>query len=146
MSLRFQRLIFIVLSLVLLIVSAIIILFNIKNNIVFFLTPSEVILENIKDNQKIRIGGLVKKNTILLIENTNEVKFIITDNKYDISVNYVGILPDLFKEGSGVVAEGLLRKNILYAEYIFAKHDENYMPDTIKQQLQESGRWKNIYK
>ena len=146
MSLRFQRLIFIVLSLVLLIVSAIIILFNIKNNIVFFLTPSEVILENIKDNQKIRIGGLVKKNTILLIENTNEVKFIITDNKYDISVNYVGILPDLFKEGSGVVAEGLLKKNVLYAEYIFAKHDENYMPDTIKKQLQESGRWKSIYK
>lgn len=146
MSLRFQRLIFIILSLVLLLVSVIIVLFNIKNNIVFFLTPSEAILENIKDSEKIRIGGLVKKNTVSLIENTNEVKFIITDNKYDISVNYVGILPDLFKEGSGVVAEGLLKKNVLYAEYIFAKHDENYMPDTIKKQLQESGRWKSVYK
>ena len=142
-----SRIFFLFIAIVLSALVIFVILRSLEENVVYFFSPTEIYNKtNISFNEKIRIGGLVKKNTVSLIENTNEVKFIITDNKYDISVNYVGILPDLFKEGSGVVAEGLLKKNVLYAEYIFAKHDENYMPDTIKKQLQESGRWKSIYK
>ena len=146
MPARFQRLILIAVSLALVISSLILVLFNVKSNIVFFLTPSEMIEQNIKNKDKIRIGGIVKNESLKFHENTNLVSFIITDNENEIYVNYNGITPDLFKEGSGVVAEGAFSDNLLAAKKIFAKHDENYMPPDIAKQLMERDSWKKDYK
>ena len=146
MSKRFQRVTLIVVSLVFLLSSVILILFNIKNNVVFFLTPSEFFTQEIKSYKKIRIGGMVKKNSYKLNENNNQNFFIITDYKNEINVYFIGILPDLFKEGSGVVAEGTIENNVLNAKQVFAKHDENYIPEKISKHLKKSGYWKKDYK
>ena len=143
---RFQKLIFLLLTLVFLFSAIMLVLFNVKNNIVFFFTPTELIEEKILYKNKIRIGGLVKENSIKYNTNTNKINFYITDNQNEIEVNYVGILPDLFKEGSGVVVEGKLKNNLLNAKRVFAKHDENYMPKNIAEQIKKSGNWKKLYK
>ena len=144
MSKRFQRIIVIMLSLTFLLASMMLILFNIRNNIVFFFTPSEILNDNI-NKDKIRVGGMVKKNSYKYNDKTNQNIFIITDYKNEIYVKYIGILPDLFKEDSGVVAEGRINNNVLIAKKIFAKHDENYMPANIKDELKKSGYWKKEY-
>jgi len=146
MSKRFQRVVLIVGSLVFLLFSIILTLFNIKNNVVFFFTPSELFNQEIKNYKKIRIGGIVKNNSYKFDEINDQNFFIITDFKDEIDVNFIGIVPDLFKEGSGVVAEGNINNNILNANKIFAKHDENYMPEKISKDLKKSGYWKKEYK
>ena len=146
MSQRMQRLIFIIFSLIFLFCSALIIFNNIRENVVFFLTPSEIIKKNFKDSNKIRVGGYVQLDSLKFNENSTEVKFIISDNVNDLKVIYFGITPDLFSEGSGVVAEGKISDNILLADKIFAKHDENYMPKQVVDQIKESGSWKIEYK
>lgn len=145
MSKRFQRVTLIVASLVFLIFSIILALFNIKNNVVFFFTPSELFDQEIKSYKKIRIGGIVKKNSYKFNEINNKNFFIITDFKNEINVYFVGIVPDLFKEGSGVVAEGNINNKVLNANKIFAKHDENYIPEKLKKELKKSGFWKKEY-
>ena len=145
MPLRYQRLILIIISIIFILSSALLILFNIKDNIVFFFTPSEIYEQKIYEKKKIRIGGLVKEGSFKLTSN-NKIEFIITDNKNDIKVLYNGILPDLFRENQGVVAQGSLEKKILNAKKIFAKHDENYMPVSIVEQLKEKDKWKKKYK
>ena len=104
-----------------------------KDNIVFFYSPTETLEKfKYKENQnKIRIGGLVVKNS--LYQNNSIVKFEVTDQKNKINVTYDGILPDLFREGQGVVIEGYFKKGLLQATEILAKHDENYMPPEIKE-------------
>ena len=137
MSKRFQRVTLIVGSLVFLIFSIILALFNIKNNVVFFFTPSELFDQEIKSYKKIRIGGIVKKNSYKFNEINNKNFFIITDFKNEISVSYSGLVPNLFEEGKGVVAEGFLKdRNFLVADKILAKHDENYMPPEVKEALE----------
>ena len=126
-----QRLIFIIFSILLLLFSAFLILSNIRSNVIFFLTPSELKNETIAYYSKIRIGGIVKPDSIETIKNSNEIKFIISDNISEINVSFVGIPPDLFKEGSGVVVLGYLKDKTLIAEDVLAKHDENYMPPSI---------------
>ena len=146
MTIRFQRLIIILLSLTLISGAVILILINSKNNIVFFYTPSEVTKLNIDKNQIIRIGGIVKKNSIQKRLNSTSVRFIITDNQKDIIVEYKGILPDLFREKQGAVVEGILiNDNEIKAERVLAKHDENYMPASIKKQLEEIDYWLKDY-
>ena len=143
---RFQRLILIALSLFFILIATILVLTNVKNNIVFFLTPSEIMNMEIVNKKKIRIGGFVKSNSLLIQADTNLINFLITDNDKEIKVFYSGILPDLFKEGGGVVAEGALNNGILNAKKIYAKHDENYVPAEIKDQLKEKQYWKKDYK
>ena len=150
MTLRFQRLLVILVSLILITGALFLILNNSKKNILFFYTPSELvelINADIKINQKFRIGGLVKQNSVKRISTTNNhITFIVTDNKNNIVVEYEGILPDLFSEGQGAVIEGMLGKNnILNAEKVFAKHDENYMPASIKEQLKSANYWQKNY-
>ena len=145
MTLRFQRLLLIVISLIFLTSSVLLILFNSKKNIIFFYTPSELIQSNSKINDTLRIGGFVKKNSINNLGN-NKYTFIITDNIKNLKVTYSGLLPDLFREGQGAVIEGiLLKNNIIDASTVFAKHDENYMPAPIKKQLQNNYYWKKKY-
>ena len=122
------------------------ILFNTKQNIVFFYTPSELIENKITSGVKVRIGGYVKKSSILK-KSINSYEFKITDNKNEIIVIYEGILPDLFREGQGAVIEGRLNnKNQIFASKVYAKHDENYMPASIKKELEKNKQWKKEYK
>ena len=119
---------------------------NSKENLIFFFTPTELIQSHHNINSQVRIGGFVKNNSLLRNTKNNLYNFVITDNLNDIEVEYKGILPDLFKEGQGAITEGILidKKKIL-ASKIFAKHDENYMPASIKKQLKKSNYWKKDY-
>ena len=108
------------------------ILFNTKQNIVFFYTPTELLENNIALDKKLRIGGYVKKSSFVE-KSLNNYKFIITDKNNDLLIFYKGMLPDLFREGQGIVIEGFLDKdNNIVASKVYAKHDENYMPASIK--------------
>ena len=146
MSLRFQRLVLILISLLILGAAALLILFNTKNNIVFFYTPTELLEQNISFGDKIRIGGYVKESSLKKIS-LNQYEFKITDNKNDLLVFYQGILPDLFREGQGTVIEGLIKnQSTVTALRVYAKHDENYIPASIKKELEKNNQWKKDYK
>ena len=146
MSLRFQRLVLILISLLILGAAALLILFNAKINIVFFYTPTELLDQNISFGDKIRIGGYVKESSLKKIS-LNQYEFKITDNKNELLVFYQGILPDLFREGQGTVIEGLIEnQSTVTALRVYAKHDENYMPASIKKELEKNNQWKKDYK
>ena len=146
MSLRFQRLILILITLVLLSAAVVLILFNNKKNIVFFYTPTELIENDFILNKKVRIGGYVK-NSSFIKKSLNTYEFTITDNVNELLVFYRGILPDLFREGQGTVIEGVLNNNNnIIASKVYAKHDENYMPASIKKELEKNNQWKKNYK
>ena len=145
MSLRFQRLLLIFLSLIFLTASIFLILFNSKKNLIFFYTPSELLNSKTQINDTIRIGGIVKKDSLKNIEG-NKYVFIIRDNNNYIRVNFTGILPDLFREEQGVVVQGkLIKIDQIKADRVFAKHDENYMPTSIKKQLEKNKYWNKKY-
>ena len=130
------RLLFIALILITLVLTTFLILKSLEENIVYFKSPTEIKLLEELDNNKIRVGGMVKENSIIV--NTKEVSFIITDFKNEINVVYSGSVPNLFTEGKGVVAEGFLKdRNFFSATKIMAKHDENYMPPEVKEALGE---------
>ena len=130
------RIFFILLILVSLSLSTFLILKSLEENVIYFQSPSEIkVLSELK-KKKIRVGGMVKKNSISF--EAEEVKFIITDFKNEINVVYSGVIPNLFAEGKGVVAEGHLKdRNFFLATKILAKHDENYMPPEVKAALEE---------
>jgi len=125
------RFFFILLILITLSLSVFLILKSLEENVIYFQSPSEIkVLAEVKKN-KIRVGGMVKNNSISV--QSEELKFIITDFKNEIMVTYSGVVPNLFAEGKGVVAEGYLKdKNFFVATKILAKHDENYMPPEVK--------------
>ena len=130
------RFLFIVLILITLILTAFLVLKSIEENVVYFQSPTEIKALSELDKKKIRVGGMVKKNSISI--NSSGVKFVITDFKNEINVSYTGAIPNLFEEGKGVVAEGVLSdRNFFSASKILAKHDENYMPPEVKQALGE---------
>tara|TARA_B100001057_G_scaffold362679_1_gene365271 strand:+ start:573 stop:992 length:420 start_codon:yes stop_codon:yes gene_type:complete len=130
------RFIFVLLSLLILILSVFLIIKSLEENVVYFQSPSEIKVLAEIEKKKIRVGGMVKNNSISI--QAKEVKFIITDYKNEINVIYSGVLPNLFAEGKGVVAEGYLKdKNFFLANKILAKHDENYMPPEVKAALEE---------
>ena len=129
------RALFIFLLLVSVILSIFLVLKSLEENVVYFLSPTEI--KNLPEinNKKIRIGGMVKSQSIII--NSDRVIFIVTDFKNEISVSYSGLVPNLFEEGKGVVAEGFLKdRNLLVADKILAKHDENYMPPEVKEALE----------
>ena len=128
------RFLLIVIILITLILTTFLILKSLEENVVYFQSPTEIKSLTELDNNKIRVGGMVKKNSIII--NSNEVNFIITDFKSEINVIYSGAVPNLFAEGKGVVAEGFLKdRNYFSATKILAKHDENYMPPEVKEAL-----------
>ena len=110
------------------------ILIVLQDNILFFYTPSEILQKDLKQNEKVRLGGLVEENSVT--RNDTKINFTITDLKKTIEVTYEGILPDLFREGQGVIVKGYLKNNIFEATEVLAKHDENYMPPEIKKKLE----------
>jgi|TARA_B100001063_G_scaffold224179_1_gene231971 cytochrome c-type biogenesis protein CcmE len=130
------RFFFILLILITLTLSVYLILKSLEENVVYFQSPSEIKLLAEIEEKKIRVGGMVKNDSILI--DSKEVKFIVTDLKNEINVIYSGVLPNLFAEGKGVVAEGYLKDRSLFlATKILAKHDENYMPPEVKAALEE---------
>ena len=126
-----KRVSFLSLLLIILVIAVFFILKSLTNNILYFKSPTDIQLsQEINSKKRIRIGGMVKKDSINI--NNEEIKFIITDFKNELFVSYSGSVPNLFSEGKGVVAEGLLKdKNFFIADRILAKHDEKYMPPEL---------------
>jgi cytochrome c-type biogenesis protein CcmE len=113
-----------------------------RDNIVFFYGPSELAQKAPHAGQRLRIGGLVREGS-LVREGERTVRFAVTDKKQDVVVTYTGLLPDLFREGQGVVAEGTLGQDkIFHADSILAKHDERYMPREVADALKKQGVWR----
>ena len=132
-KLRALFLIALILSLTLIVF---LVLNSLKENVVYFLSPTEIKTLNEVKKDKIRVGGMVKKSSINIIN--NEINFIITDFQNEINVTYSGLVPNLFQENKGVVAEGFLEdKNYFKATKILAKHDENYMPPDLNKKKEE---------
>jgi cytochrome c-type biogenesis protein CcmE len=130
------RFLFIIIILITLILTVFLILKSLEENVVYFQSPSEINSTLELNKKKIRIGGMVKKNSISV--NADEINFVITDIKNEINVVYKGAIPNLFEEEKGVVAEGILKdRNFFSATKILAKHDENYMPPEVKAALEE---------
>ena len=128
------RFVFLALILTSVILTVFLVLQSLKENVVYFQSPSEIKSLIELDKKKIRVGGMVKEQSVFI--NSTEVNFIITDFKNEINVIYSGAVPNLFAEGKGVVAEGFLKdKNYFTATKILAKHDENYMPPEVKEAI-----------
>tara|TARA_X000000950_G_scaffold175212_1_gene212933 strand:- start:231 stop:650 length:420 start_codon:yes stop_codon:yes gene_type:complete len=131
------RFFFVSLILITVVLSVFLIIKSLEENVVFFKSPTEIKALSEIDKKKIRIGGMVKKDSISII--SKEIKFIVTDFKNEINVVYSGVVPNLFSEEKGVVAEGYLKdKNFFLATKILAKHDENYMPPEVKAAIEEN--------
>ena len=133
-----SRFFFLLLSLISVAIVIFVVLRSLEENVVYFFSPTEIYNKtNISFNKKIRVGGLVKMNSIS--KNETSINFVITDLKKEIVVSYNGLVPNLFSEGKGVVAEGKLKdKKYFIADKILAKHDENYMPPEVYKALEIS--------
>ena len=118
------------------------VLMALRDSIVFFYTPSEVAEKHLDTGQRFRLGGLVENGSLKRGEGTT-VSFVITDKRATLPVTYTGVLPDLFREGQGVVAEGMLTsEGVFHADSVLAKHDEKYMPPEVAKKLKEQGVWR----
>ena len=121
-------------------------LFALRDTVVFFFTPSELASKTIKTGSRLRIGGLVKLGSVTKMAG-QQVTFVITDGNGDLQIDYAGLLPDLFREGQGVIVEGVYQapnstlQNIFHADSVLAKHDERYMPREIAESLKAKGLW-----
>ena len=132
------RALFIFLIIISLVLTIFLVVKSLEENVVYFKSPTDIKnLNEIKNAQKIRVGGMVKKNSIKI--NDKEIFFVITDFKNELLVNFNGSVPNLFEEGKGVVAEGFLKdKSFLNADKILAKHDENYMPPEVSEAMKNN--------
>ena len=118
------------------------VLTGLRDSIVFFYTPSEVAEKHLGAGQRFRLGGLVESGSLKRGEGTT-VSFVVTDKRATLPVTYTGVLPDLFREGQGVVAEGMLNADGAFrADSVLAKHDEKYMPPEVAKKLKEQGVWR----
>ena len=113
-----------------------------EDNIVFFHSPTELSERNFAPTQRLRIGGLVEAGSVAKAADGVSVSFTVTDTAKSVPVTFRGILPDLFREGQGIVAEGHLREGVFVATEVLAKHDETYMPPEVAEAIKKSGQWK----
>jgi cytochrome c-type biogenesis protein CcmE len=140
MTRKGKRLTLIIGALAILGVAAGLILFALRDNIVFFYTPSELAQKSLAPGARLRIGGLVKEGSVA--RSGRDVAFTVTDKTKDLDVAYTGLLPDLFREGQGVVVDGLLQPDGKFkADSVLAKHDERYMPRDVADKLKQQGVW-----
>jgi cytochrome c-type biogenesis protein CcmE len=138
-----KRLVFVSLGIGLLGLAVILVLSALEDSVVFFHTPSEIAEKKISTSQRLRIGGLVEEGSVQRGPGA-EVRFRVTDLANSVGVSYTGILPDLFREGQGVVVEGRIRDHVLMADQVLAKHDERYMPPEVADALKKSGQWQHV--
>ncbi len=118
-----------------------------EDNLVFFYSPSEVQAKTIPTDRYVRLGGLVKEGSVEKIGDGATTRFAVTDGKEAVTVRYRGMLPDLFREGQGVVTQGQFNGDgVFVAKEVLAKHDENYMPPEVAEALKESGEWEKMQK
>ena len=136
-----RRLLFVGLGMAALGLAAALILLAFDDNLVFFFSPTEVQAREFSPEQRLRIGGLVEEGSVVRESDGLTIRFNITDLSEIVAVSYNGVLPDLFDEGQGVVAEGHIRGGTFQAVEILAKHDENYMPREVADALKASGQW-----
>ena len=141
MTRKQRRLILIGSSLGVLGIAAALVLSALKDSVVFFNSPTDIAEKHIAAGTRMRVGGLVKPGSVQRSDNL-QIRFDVTDGKSDLSVRFQGIVPDLFREGQGVVAEGKIENGgIFVADTVLAKHDERYMPKEVVDALKKSGRW-----
>ena len=142
MTRKQRRLVLIGVSLGVLGVAVALVLSALRDSIVFFNSPSDIVEKHVAPGTRVRLGGLVEDGSVKRGDNLR-ISFKVTDGKTDIPVTYQGIVPDLFREGQGVVAEGVVeRGGTIKADTVLAKHDERYMPKEVVEALKKSGRWK----
>ena len=140
MKSRHKRLAFILTGLTALAIASTLVLNAFRSNLVFFFTPTQIANGEAPKNTNFRIGGLVEKGSLKRAENSLDIHFVVTDTLKQTEVVYSGILPDLFKEGKGVVAQGKLGSDgLFHADQVLAKHDENYMPPEAAEALKKAG-------
>ncbi|MCH7930696.1 MAG: cytochrome c maturation protein CcmE [Proteobacteria bacterium] len=143
MKRKHRRLAFVVTGMVLLGAAAALVLSAFEENLVFFYSPSDLAAKSIPDGRRFRIGGLVEEGSVKRLADGLTVEFVVTDLVEAVLVSYRGPLPDLFREGQGVIAEGVLTAGgVFRADGVLAKHDENYMPPEVAEALKKSGKWK----
>ena len=137
-----KRLIIILLSVLVLLIATLLITINLRDNIIYFYSPSELQETTINKRNIIRVGGLVKDGSYKYNDKTKIYSFVITDNSNEVNVSFVGIIPNLFAENKGVVVEGLAIDKVNFtALKVLAKHDENYMPPEVIDALKQEGQW-----
>ena len=140
---KHKRLVFVGLGLGLLAVAAALVLSALEDTVVFFQSPTQVASQQIPPDQRLRVGGLVEEGSVQ--KGTGpQVRFVVTDLAHSVPVTYNGILPDLFREGQGIVVEGRIRNGVLVADQVLAKHDEKYMPPEVADALKQSGQWQHM--
>lgn len=142
MAYKHQRMLLILLGLASLAGAVAFTLNAFTDNLVFFFSPTELQSRTLSEGQVVRVGGLVKEGSTRKLENGLVTEFVLTDYAHDVTVSYKGILPNLFREGQGMVAKGTLQGNLFVADELLAKHDENYMPPEVEKALKKSGHWK----
>ncbi len=140
MKRKHKRLTFVGVALLLLASAAALVLTAFEDNIVFFYSPTDLITKTPEPDRRLRLGGLVEEDSIDKQSDGN-VSFRVTDTAETVDVRFKGLLPDLFREGQGVVAEGRFIKGVFVADEVLAKHDENYMPPEVAEALKKSGQW-----
>ncbi len=142
MKRKHRRLVFLVSGMLALGVAAGLVLSAFEENLVFFYTPSDLIEKDLPDGRRFRLGGLVEEGSVKRLDDGLTVEFVVTDLSATVPVSYKGLLPDIFDEGQGVVAEGVLSAGgVFIADSVLAKHDENYMPPEVAEALKKSGQW-----
>ncbi|WP_413206576.1 cytochrome c maturation protein CcmE [Rhodospirillum sp. A1_3_36] len=142
MTRKKRRLYFVVLGMLALAAAAALTLTAFQDNLVFFYSPSDIKEKGVEEGRRFRVGGLVEEGSV--VRNGKTVDFVVTDLVNSVPVTFTGILPDLFREGQGVVAEGALESDGTFqASNVLAKHDEKYMPPEVAEALKASGQWKD---
>lgn len=142
MRLKKRHLYFVVLGGLAIALAAVLIVSGTRGNIVFFYSPTDLVEKNIEEGRRFRIGGLVEDGSVK--KDGEVVTFTITDGLNSVDVVFKGFLPDLFREGQGVVAEGRLEEdNVFAADNVLARHDENYMPPEVADSLKKTGQWQH---
>ena len=143
MKRKHKRLTFVAIAGVLIAIAAALVLTAFDESIVFFRTPSDIAENKVEEDKRIRLGGLVEEDSVE--QGTDGVvNFRVTDTANSVPVHFQGILPDLFREGQGVVTEGKLVNGVFMADEVLAKHDENYMPPEVVDAIKEAGEWKDM--
>ncbi len=142
MKRKHRRLVFVVTGLALLGAAAGLVMVAFEDSLVFFYSPTDLTEKDIPEGRRFRVGGLVEEGSVIRLADGLTVSFRVTDLSETVPVIYKGVLPDLFREGQGVIAEGHLdASGVFTAETVLAKHDENYMPPEVADALRASGKW-----
>ncbi len=142
MTRKKKRMIMVLAGLAGLFVAAGLVLSAFEENLTYFYSPSDLTTEDVPRDRNIRLGGLVAEDSVKRMDDGVTVQFVITDLSHQVQVTYRGLLPDLFREGQGVIVEGRYGERGLIADEVLAKHDENYMPPEVAEALKKSGQWR----